>query len=74
VGSPYYLQVGALWKCDDGLFLKVPPLASDALLTTLHPLLENMLQTVCCKLQEDSGTFSFDFRAPFYGWKSPEIA
>jgi hypothetical protein len=24
----------------------VPPLASDALLTTLHPLLENVLQTV----------------------------
>jgi hypothetical protein len=28
------------------LFFKVPPLASDALLTMLHPLLENMLQTV----------------------------
>jgi hypothetical protein len=28
------------------LFLKVPPLASDALLTMLHPLLENVLQTV----------------------------
>jgi hypothetical protein len=26
----------------DGLFLEVPPLASDALLTTLHPLLENV--------------------------------
>jgi hypothetical protein len=26
--------------------LEVPPLASDALLTTLHPLLENFLQTV----------------------------
>jgi hypothetical protein len=30
----------------DGLFFKVPPLASDALLTMLHPLLENVLQTV----------------------------
>jgi hypothetical protein len=35
-----------LWKCGDGLFFEVPPLASDALLTTLHPLLENVLQTV----------------------------
>jgi hypothetical protein len=35
-----------LWKCGDGLFFKVLPLASDALLTTLHPLLENVLQTV----------------------------
>jgi hypothetical protein len=33
-----------LWKCGDGLFFEVPPLASDALLTTLHPLLENALQ------------------------------
>jgi hypothetical protein len=32
--------------CVDGLFFEVPPLASDALLTTLHPLLENVLQTV----------------------------
>jgi hypothetical protein len=34
--------------CGDGLFFffEVPPLASDALLTTLHPLLENVLQTV----------------------------
>jgi hypothetical protein len=35
-----------LWRCGDGLFSEVPPLASDALLTTLHPLLENVLQTV----------------------------
>jgi hypothetical protein len=35
-----------LWKCGGGLFFEVPPLASDALLTTLHPLLENVLQTV----------------------------
>jgi hypothetical protein len=30
-----------------GLFFEVPPLASDALLTTLYPFLENVLQTVC---------------------------
>jgi hypothetical protein len=35
-----------LWRCGDGLFFEVPPLASDALLTMLHPLLENVLQTV----------------------------
>jgi hypothetical protein len=35
---------------------EVPPLASDALLTMLHPLLENVLQTVYRKLEEDSGT------------------
>jgi hypothetical protein len=35
-----------LWRCGDGLFFEIPPLASDALLTTLHPLLENVLQTV----------------------------
>jgi hypothetical protein len=33
------------WRCGDGVFYEVPPLASDALLTTLHPLLKNVLQT-----------------------------
>jgi hypothetical protein len=55
------------------LFFEVPPLASDALLTTLHPPLENVLQTVYRKLQEDSGTGGFDFlitsssQPPLYG-------
>jgi hypothetical protein len=40
------LRVGTLWRCGDGLLFEVPPLASDALLSTLHPLLENVLQTV----------------------------
>jgi hypothetical protein len=40
------LQVGILWRCGDGLFFKVHPLASDALLTMLCPLLKNVLQTV----------------------------
>jgi hypothetical protein len=35
-----------LWKCGDGLFFEVSPLTSDALLTMLHPLLKNMLQTI----------------------------
>jgi hypothetical protein len=40
------LRVVILWRCGDGLFFKVPPLASDALLTTLHPPLGNVLHTV----------------------------
>jgi hypothetical protein len=52
-------------------FFEVPPLASGALLTTLG----NMLQTVCRKLQEDSGTGVFlALELPFHGWKSLEIA
>jgi hypothetical protein len=40
------LRVGTFCKCGNGLFFEVPPLESDAFLTTLHPLLENVLQTV----------------------------
>jgi hypothetical protein len=42
-GLTLLLQVGTLWRCGDGLFSEVPSLANDALLTTLHPLLENVL-------------------------------
>jgi hypothetical protein len=42
-GLVLLLRVGILWRCGDGLSFQVPPLASDALLTTLHPLLENVL-------------------------------
>jgi hypothetical protein len=35
-----------LWRCGDGLFFEVSSLASDALLKTLHPLLENVIQAV----------------------------
>jgi hypothetical protein len=40
------LRVGTLWRCGDGLFFEVPPLASDELLTTLHQLLENGVTVV----------------------------
>jgi len=40
------LRAGTLWRCSDSLFFEVPPLASNALLTMLHPLLKNVLQTV----------------------------
>jgi hypothetical protein len=45
-GVTLLLRVGTWWRCGDGLFFEEPPLASDAFLTTLHPLLENVLQTV----------------------------
>jgi hypothetical protein len=45
-GVALLLQVGTLWRCGDDIFSEVPPLESDALLTPLHPLLENVLQTV----------------------------
>jgi hypothetical protein len=66
-GSTILLQVRNLWRCDDGLFFEVPPLASDALLTTLHPLLET-----CCRPLMTSKFLAS--KLPFHGWKSPEIA
>jgi len=45
-GLALLLEVGTLWRCGDGLLFKVPLLASSALITMLHPLLENVLQTV----------------------------
>jgi hypothetical protein len=41
-GLNLLLRVGNLWRCGDGLFSEVPPLASDALLTTLHPVLQTV--------------------------------
>jgi hypothetical protein len=70
-GLALLIRVGTFWRCGDGLFFEVPPMASDALLTTLHPLLDNMLQTVCRKLQEDSGTGGFDLAAPFSWLEKP---
>jgi hypothetical protein len=65
-----------LWRYGDGLFFEVPPLESDTLLTTLHPLLENVLQTVCRKLQEDSGAEQavLTSELSFHGRKRPKIA
>jgi hypothetical protein len=45
-GLTLLLYVGTLWRCGDGLFFQVTPLASNALLTMLHLLLKNMLQTI----------------------------
>jgi hypothetical protein len=68
-GLALLLRIGTLWRCGDGLFFEVPPLASDALLTTLHPLLGNVLQIA--KLQEDSGTGGFDLGAPISWSEKP---
>jgi hypothetical protein len=65
-GLTLLLQVITLWRCGDSLFFKVPPFASNPLLTMLHPLLENVLQT----------TDHFKISCPkflFHGWRSPEI-
>jgi hypothetical protein len=43
--SPYYSE-SELWRCSDSLFFEVPPLASNALVTMLHPLPKNVLQMV----------------------------
>jgi hypothetical protein len=65
-GLTLLLRVGIMEVRWRSLF-EVPPLASEALLTTLHPLVENVLQTV------DHFEISC-LGAPFRGWKSPEIA
>jgi hypothetical protein len=55
-GLTLLLRVGTLWRCGDGLFFEVPPLASDALLTMLHPLLENGVMII--------------LKEPFLGWRA----
>jgi hypothetical protein len=68
-GLTLLLRVGTLWRCSDGLFFEVLPLANDALLKTLHPLLENVLQTVCPMEQA-----VLTSELPFHVRKSQEIA
>jgi hypothetical protein len=53
VGGPFEKFVDSLYYFESEIcggavmvFFEVPPLARDTLLTTLHPLLENVLQTV----------------------------
>jgi hypothetical protein len=68
-GLTLLLEVGILWRCGDGLFFEVCPLASNAHLATLHPLL--------AKRTADRSLITSKFLAselPLHGWKSPEIA
>jgi hypothetical protein len=46
LGLTLLLRIRTLWRYGDGLFCEVPPWASDALHITLHPLPENVLQSV----------------------------
>jgi hypothetical protein len=46
VDSSYYSELELRGGAVTVSFFEVPPLASDALLTRLHPLLENVMQTV----------------------------
>jgi hypothetical protein len=46
VDSSFYSELELCRGVITVSFFEVPPLVSDALLTTLHPLLENVLQTV----------------------------
>jgi hypothetical protein len=46
VDSPYYSESKLCGSVVMVSFFGVPPLVSNALLTTLHPLLKNVLQTV----------------------------
>jgi len=45
VDSPYYSESEHFGSVVTVSFFEVPPFASDALLTILHPLIENVLQT-----------------------------
>jgi hypothetical protein len=45
-GLTLLLRIRTLWRCGNGLFFELPPLASDPLITTLYPRLVNVQQTV----------------------------
>jgi hypothetical protein len=62
-----YYSVSELCGGAVTVFFEVPPLASYALLTTLHPLLENMLKPLITSKFLAS-------ELPFHGWKRPKIA
>jgi hypothetical protein len=64
-GLTLLLRVWTLWRCGDGLFFGVPPLASDGILTTLHPRLKNVLQTV------DHFKIPYLLGAPFSWFEKP---
>jgi hypothetical protein len=75
VDSPYYSESELCGGAVTDSFLKCLPWQAMHFLQRSHPLLENVLQTVCHKLQEDSGTGCFlASELPFHGWKSSKIA
>jgi hypothetical protein len=66
VDSPYYSESDLCGGAVTVSFSEVPPLRSDAFVTALHPLFENVLQTVCLKFQEDSRTGGFLLRSSVF--------
>jgi len=79
--SPYYSESELCGSAVTVSFLKyLPWQVMQFLQRSTH--FENVLQTVCRKLQEDSGTGGFDLlitltflalELSFHWWKSPEI-
>jgi hypothetical protein len=71
MGSPYYSELelcgGVVMVC----FSKYLPWQAMHFLQSPHTLLINVLQTIWHKLKEDSGTGSFDIRAPFSWLEKP---
>jgi hypothetical protein len=65
-GLTLWLRVGTSWRCGDGLFFEVPPLASDILLKMLH------FSETCCRPSITSKYLASEL--PFHIWKSPKIA
>jgi hypothetical protein len=59
-GLTLLFRVGTLCRCSDGLFFELPSLASNALLTMPHPLLENVLQT--------ADHFKISCLRPLFSW------
>jgi hypothetical protein len=68
VDSPYYSELELCGGAVTVSFSKYLPWQAMHFLQRSHPLLENVLQTVCCKLQEDSGTGGLDFLSPEIAW------
>jgi hypothetical protein len=60
VDSHYYSESELCGGAVTVSFSKYLPWKAMHFFTTLHPLLENVLQTVCRERQEDSGTGDFD--------------
>jgi hypothetical protein len=65
-GLTLLLRAGTLWRCGDGLFFEVPPLASDALLQR-----SNHFSKTCCRLLITSKYLATEL--PFHGCKSPDL-
>jgi hypothetical protein len=71
VDSPYDSKLENLWRCGDGLFFEVPPLASDELLTTLHPLSKTCCRPFAASFRRIVEQAVLTSELPFHGWKSP---